>query len=176
MEQTKPVSHFVAGLIIAAILIVYSLILNFTGQGQNQSLGWVAYLLFIGALIYFITQYGKSVNYSASFGKLFGYGFKITAIVTLIILLFTMIFFSVFPEYKEQIMEAMRTEMDKQVDSGKIQESQADTFIDTYESRFLLLTGAGIIFGYLVIGAIGSLIGAAVTKKNPQSPFDQQVA
>jgi uncharacterized protein (DUF2062 family) len=46
-------------------------------------------------------------------------------------------------------------------------------------SDFLLKTYwplliAGTIFGSLVVGAIGSLIGAAVTKKNPQTPFQQQ--
>ena len=176
MEQTKPVNHFVAGLIIDAILIAYSLILNFTGQNQNQTLGLLSYVILIAALIYFITQYGKALNYNAGFGKLFGYGFKITAIVTLITLIFTMIFFTVFPEYKEQIMDAMRTEMEKQVDAGKVQESQADSIVSTYESRFMLLTGAGILFMYLLIGAIGSLIGAAVTKKNPPTPFGDQTA
>jgi hypothetical protein len=28
---------------------------------------------------------------------------------------------------------------------------------------------------YLVMGAIGSLIGAAITKKEPKTPFDQQI-
>jgi hypothetical protein len=27
---------------------------------------------------------------------------------------------------------------------------------------------------YLILGAIGSLIGAAITKKQPRNPFDQQ--
>jgi hypothetical protein len=32
----------------------------------------------------------------------------------------------------------------------------------------------GSVFMLVLIGTIGSLIGAAVTKKNPKTPFDQE--
>jgi len=57
MEPKKPISHFVAGLIIGAVLIIYSLALNFAGKGQDRTLGWIAYLLFVVGLIVFINLY-----------------------------------------------------------------------------------------------------------------------
>ena len=54
--------------------------------------------------------------------------------------------------------------MDDQIDQG----------LAMFERNFILFTGGGALFMYLVLGAIGSLIGAAITKKQPRSPFDQQ--
>jgi hypothetical protein len=41
---------------------------------------------------------------------------------------------------------------------------------------FLPFAIAGAIFGTGFLGAIGSLIGAAVAKKNPVDPFKQDTA
>ncbi len=76
MEERKPVSHFLAGLVIAAVMVIFSLVLNYMGQGQNQALGWLAYCIFIIALVFFVNLYGKANDYRPSFGNLFNYGFK----------------------------------------------------------------------------------------------------
>lgn len=168
MEQKKPVSHIVAGLIIAAVIVIYSILLNFLGLSQNQSLGWLAYLLLIGGLIFFVNQYGKANDYTLSFGQLFSYGFKATAIITLIMILFIVLFFAMFPEFKDKIMEAAREGMEKQ---GKMSDDQMDKAVQMFDRNFILFTGGGALFMYLLLGAIGSLLGAATTKKRPQNPF-----
>lgn len=168
MEQKKPVSHIVAGLIIAAVIVIYSILLNFLGLSQNQALGWIAYLLLIGGLIFFVNQYGKANDYTLSFGQLFNYGFKATSIITLIMILFIVLFFAVFPEFKDKIMEAAREGMEKQ---GKMSDDQIDQAVEMFNRNFILFTGGGALFMYLLLGAIGSLLGAATTKKRPQNPF-----
>lgn len=171
MEEKKPISHFVAGLIIAAVLIIYTTILNYMGLFQNQSLGWVSYFILIGGLILFINLYGKARNGQVTFGNLFSYGFKTTSIITLIMILYIVIFFMAFPEFKDKIVETAREGMEKQ---GKMTDDQIDEGLQMFERNFILFTGGGALFMYLLLGAIGSLIGAAVTKKQPRSPFDQQ--
>ena len=171
MEEKKPISHFVAGLIIAAILIVYSILIQFMGLSQNQSMGWITYIILVGGLILFVNLYGKAKNNQVTFGNLFSYGFKATAIITLIMVLFIVIFFMSFPEYKEKIVEGMREGMEKQ---GKMSDEQIDDFLEKFKNNFLLISAGGVLFMYLVVGAISSLIGAAITKKQPRSPFDQQ--
>jgi uncharacterized membrane protein len=170
MEQKKPVSHLVAGLLIAAIMVVYSLILNFMDLWQNQAMGWLAYLIFIIALIVFINQYGKANDYRLGFGSLFGYGFKITAIVTLIVIIFMVVFFLAFPEYKEKMIETSRQAME---DQGNASDEQIDQAMGMMSRNFMLFAAGGALFGYLIMGCIGSLLGAAITKKKPQSPFEQ---
>lgn len=169
MEPKKSTSPAIAGLIISAVLIVYSLILQFTNQYQNTVLGFLSYaILFIG-LIYFINQYGKSQNNTVGFGGLFGYGFKATAVITLVCVAFMLAYFLAFPEAKEKIIEAARLSAE---DSGQ-SESQIEEGMKMYEKNFYLFMIGGGIFGYLVMGCIASLIGAAVTKKKPANPIDQ---
>lgn len=170
MTEQKPISHIVAGLIIAAILVIYSILLNFLDLSQNQSLGWVSYIILIGGLVLFVNLYGKSRNHQVSFGNLFNYGFKATSIITLIMILFIVIFFMVFPEFKDKIVDAAREGMEKQ---GKMSDDQIDEAMQMFNRNFILFTGGGALFMYLVLGCIGSLLGAAIAKKQPRNPFDQ---
>ena len=73
MEQVekKSVTHFIAGLIIAAILIVYSMFLTFMDLTGNQSLSYISMVILMVGIIFFVTQYGKSVDHTATFGQLF---------------------------------------------------------------------------------------------------------
>jgi hypothetical protein len=171
MEEKKPVSHIVAGLTIAAILVVYSILLNYMDLSQNQSMGWLSYIILIGGLILFINLYGKAKNNQVTFGNLFSYGFKATAIITLIMIAFIIIFFMAFPEFKDKIVDAAREGMEKQ---GKMTDDQIDQGLEMFERNFILFSAGGALFMYLILGAIGSLIGAAITKKQPRNPFDQQ--
>jgi hypothetical protein len=170
MEERKPITHVTAGLIIAAILVVYSIIINFMGLTQQRSLSILQFLIIVGGLIYFVNQYGKANNYTLSFGNLFAYGFKATAVFTIINIVFSIIFFLVFPDMKEQILEAARTEMEK---NPKVTDEQIEQAMDISRRFFWVgVIGTTMIF-LIIIGAIGSLIGAAVTKKRPNTPFDQ---
>lgn len=171
MEEKKPVSHIVAGLTIAAILVVYSILLNYMDLSQNQSMGWLSYIILVGGLILFINLYGKAKNHQVTFGNLFSYGFKATAIITLIMIAFIIIFFLAFPEFKDKIVDAAREGMEKQ---GKMTDDQIDQGLEMFEKNFILFSAGGALFMYLILGAIGSLIGAAITKKQPRNPFDQQ--
>jgi hypothetical protein len=171
MEDRKPISHVTAGLIIAAVLVVFSIIINFMGLTQQRSLGLLQYVLIIGGLIYFITQYGKANNYTLSFGNLFAYGFKATAVFTIINIVFLIIFFLVFPEMKEKSFELARQQMEE---NPNVSEDQIEQGIDIARRFFWVGLIGGTMFFMILIGAIGSLIGAAVTKKRPASPFENQ--
>jgi formate hydrogenlyase subunit 3/multisubunit Na+/H+ antiporter MnhD subunit len=171
MEDKKPISHIVAGLIIAAILVVYSILLQFMGLSQNQSMGWISYIILLGGIIVFVNLYGKAKDHQVTFGNLFSYGFKATAIITLIMVLFIIIFFMAFPDFKEKIVESAREGMEQQ---GKMTDDQIDQGLEMFEKNFILFSAGGALFMYLLLGAIASLIGAAITKKQPRSPFEQQ--
>ncbi len=173
MEQVekKSVSHFIAGLIIAAILIVYSMFLTFMDLTGNQSLSYISMVLLIVGIIFFVNQFGKSVDHTATFGQLFSYGFKATAIATLVVIAFQVIFFFIFPEYKEKIIDISREQMLKQ---GQVPDAQVEQALEMVRKFFWVgLIGGSLLFN-LISGAIASLIGAGITKKIPQTPFQQQ--
>jgi hypothetical protein len=172
MEPKKPISHFVAGLLIGAVLIIYSLALNFAGKGQDRTLGWIAYLLFVVGLIVFINLYGNAKNNEITFGGLFSYGFKATAIATLLIVICLVIVISIMPDFKQKILDAMRQGME---DQGKLDDDKIDQTVKMFSKNFILFVVGGALFMYLLFGVIASLIGAAITKKNPVSPFQQNI-
>ena len=170
MEQKKPISHFAAGAIIGAVIIIYSLLLNFMGKGQDRALAWVAYLLYVAGLIMFINLYGNAKNNEVTFGNLFSYGFKTTAIATLLIIVCLVVVVTVMPDFKQKILDGMRKGME---DQGKLDDEKIDQAVDMFSKNFMLIVIGGALFMYLLFGVIGSLIGAAVTKKKPVNPLDQ---
>ena len=98
MEQKKPLTHITAGLLIAAVLVVYSIVVNFLGVASNPGISLIQNAVIIGGLIYVVMQHGKDNNYQLSFGNLFAFGFKTTTVFTLIFVAFTVLF--IFPEYQ----------------------------------------------------------------------------
>lgn len=166
--EKKPVSHYMSGLIVAGLIIIYSIILNFLDLQANQALGYVNYVLLIGGIIFFIRLYGNSIDNTASFGQLFTFGFKMSALITILVITFQVVFFLIFPEFKEKIFDATREAMVKQ---GKVTEEQLEMTIGMMKKFFWIGLIGFSIFGFMLMGALASLIGAAVTKKNPQSPF-----
>ena len=169
MEPKKPMSHFVAASVIAAVLIIYTLVLQFTGLWKNPSMAWISYILMVAGLIFFVNQYGNALDNQVTFGNLFSYGFKTTALLALIMIAFTVILFSIFPDIREKMVEIARQRMEDR----NTPEDQIDKGIEMWQKMFWVFTIGGIILVYAIVGAIGSLIGAAVTKKKPVNPLDQ---
>ena len=169
MEQKKPMTHFVAASVIAAVLIVYTLILQLTGLWKNPSMAWISYLLMVAGLIIFIIQYGNALNNQVTFGNLFSYGFKTTALLALIMIAFTIILFLIFPDIKQKMVETATQRMEER----NTPDDQIEKGIEMWQKMFWVFTIGGIILVYAIVGAIGSLIGAAVTKKKPVNPLDQ---
>ena len=124
----------------------------------------------IVGIIIFINLYGKSKNNYVSFGGLFGYGFKATAIIALLMAVFLIAFFMLFPEFKDKIMDAAREGMEKR---ENMTDDQIDQGLAMFEKNFLLFTVGGAVFMYVLLGCVASLIGAAITKKKPFNPLDQ---
>ena len=132
-------------------------------------MAWISYILMVAGLIFFVNQYGNALDNQVTFGNLFSYGFKTTALLALIMIAFTVILFSIFPDIREKMVEIARQRMEDR----NTPEDQIDKGIEMWQKMFWVLTIGGIILVYAIVGAIGSLIGAAVTKKKPVNPLDQ---
>lgn len=171
MEKKPPIKHIAAGAILGAFAIVYTVLLHLMSMAFDRSLGWIVYLILFVGVIVFISLYAKAKDNHVTFGHLFGYGFKITAIFILIYLAFVMIYYRlVFPEFKEKMIEISRQDLEQQ---GKMSDSQIDEAMEITKNWFWFFMAAGLIFFSAIIGLIASLIGAAIPKKRPVNPFDQ---
>ena len=172
MEEQKPISPVMKGVIISLLLIVLSLIAYFTGQDTASWNRWLGNIILFGGILWACISYGKQMNNNVTFGNVFAHGFKVSSIVTLFLIFFTVIFFLVFPDIKEKALDIARAEMEK---SGKMSEEEIDQGIAISRKFFYVFTIGVLMFAYMIIGTIASLIGAAITKKDPRPPFENQL-
>ena len=162
METRRAVTSQIAGLIIAGILIVVSVIVSMIDRTSRPGGGWISYLTIIAGLVLFISLYAKSKDYSLGFGELFSYGFKAVSVTTLVFLVFIVILAIAMPGMKNDAVEAARAEMEK---NKNFSESDVDKGIQLVEKYFWVFMAGATMLSFLITGAIGSLIGAAITKK-----------
>jgi hypothetical protein len=164
------------GLILSLILIAISVITYITiNDLEKQSkFGWITYGIIILGIIWACWTYAADMKNNVTFGNVFAHGFKTTAVLTCIVLIYTILSITViFPEMKEKGIEMARTQMEA---NEQLSETQIDQALTMTEKFFIPFAIGGVLIGYLFIGAIASLIGAAVVKKNPNpTPFETDV-
>ena len=168
--EKKPVSHITAGLLIAGIGILLFIVYYFMGLSYKKGfISWLPAILTIALYIIFVVNKSKATGGNETFGSLFGYGFKTAAIATLITVAFVAVFLYIFPDYKQGLLDNMSAEFDK---NPSINEEQRDMIMGNVDKYFMISAIGGGIFSNLIIGVIGSLLGAAFAKKNPKpTPF-----
>ena len=167
-------SHILKGAILGGISILFSIIIYVFNLYTTQWLSWISYAIFIGGIIYGNILFANQNENNVSFGNIFAHGFKTTAVVIVITVLYTVLaLYVLFPDMVDKIIEISRTEMAK---NPKLTDEMIEQGIAMTKKLFLPFAIAGAIFGTGFFGAIGSLIGAAVAKKNPVDPFKQDTA
>ena len=166
----KKNTHVMYGLITAIVMIVIGLIIYVAGLSFKPGMQYVVYIPFLIGIIMNAIAFSKANNADVTFGNIFGSGFKVTAIVTLISIVWSFIFVMIFPEIKDKAMELAR----EQMQTKGLTEEQMDQSIKMAQKFFTTFMIAGILFMYLIVGIIFSLIGAGVAKKKPAMPNMQQ--
>ncbi|AXY74430.1 DUF4199 family protein [Paraflavitalea soli] len=167
--EKKTTSAVTVGFLTGLVLVVLALVVYFTKLYLEK---WGQYLglgIFMAAIIWAVINHGKETNHSAGFGTLFGFGFKTVAVVICIMVIYTALSGYLFPDVKEAIIENSRAEALKQ---PNVSEADVEQGLQMFAKNYTMFIIMIILFWYLVLGVIASLIGAAVTKKIPQSPFE----
>jgi len=163
MDQEKPISHITAGLLIAAIVVGITFVLMLVSSNGPQG-GWITYLANIAGLVYFIQRYAKANDNSLSFGELFSYGFKASTIITLLFIVFLIVVSLAYPQWKQTFIDASRLELEKQ---KALKEADIERTIQNIDKYYWIYVAGSVLFVFVFIGAVGSLIGAAISKKRP---------
>lgn len=168
MEEKKQLNPLLAGVFISLIIIAFSIALSLTGNSDPKG-GWISYLIIIVGLVIAINRYGKANNNQVTFGELFQYGFKATTMIVLIFVAFLFILSFITPELKQKVLEATQLELEKQ---KNVTDEQVKTVTDGVNKYFWVILIGTTMFFFVLIGCIGSLIGAALAKKEPKNPFE----
>ena len=169
--QQKIVTPVQKGIIITLILIVLGLIIYFTNQIENKALSYIQYPILLGGIIWSCTYYAKQMNGNVTFGNVFAHGFKTTAFVAALLAVYTFIAVKfLFPDIVDKSLAMAKKEMEEK---GTLSDEQMEQALSMVRNFFVPFAIGGILVMFAIIGAISSLIGAAVAKKNPKDPFAQ---
>lgn len=171
--ETKVTSHIVKGIILSTITIVFSTIVYVFNLYEMQSLNYLNYGLIIAGLIYGAILYSNENNNYVTFGNVFAHGFKTTAVIIAITSIYTILSIKfLFPEIVDISLRISRKKMESNPQIPKDTIEQNLNFVKEY---FVSLTLGFSMVGLAILGLIGSLIGAAVAKKNT-NPFENSAA
>lgn len=172
--EKQVTSHIVKGAILGAFSILFSIIIYVFNLYTVKELNWVSYAVIIGGIIYGNIVYANQNNNNVSFGNIFAHGFKTTAVLIVITVIYTVLSLKVlFPDMIDKIIDMSRVEMEKNPQMTDEIIEQAMTMTRKF---FLPFAIGGVLIGTGVMGALASLIGAGVAKKNPVDPFKQDTA
>lgn len=169
--ETKVTTPVTKGVIISLILIVFGIALYFAGESTNQGLGSLQYVILVGGIIWGCINYANQMHNNVTFGNVFAHGFKITAVITVITIIYTIIALKfLFPDMVDMILDKTRETLAEK----NMSDEQSETALSMTRKFLIPFAAGGILVMFLIVGAVSSLIGAAVAKKKPQGPFVQQ--
>ncbi|HTQ63277.1 MAG TPA: DUF4199 domain-containing protein [Puia sp.] len=170
--EKKVTSHVTKGLIIALVLFVIDIIAGFAHFKFATWYRWLPLLIFLAAIIWACINFAAQKNHDVTFGNIFGHGFKTSVVVACITIIFTLLsIYLIFPETKDLALDEARKQMEAK---GNLSQDVIDQSLEFTKKMFVPFAIIGVIFVFLLGGAIASLIGAAIPKKNPQTPFEKQ--
>ncbi len=162
--QQPVTSTSTKGTVIGLILVVLALATYFLNLKANGPLQWLGWVIFIAGIIWSVMSYGKQINHNSTFGNYFAHGFKVSALVTAIMVIYVIIFVLLFPDFKEKAIDEARKSMQEK---NNLTQEQINAGIEMTKKFFMVFLIGGTLVSYLFFGAVCSLIGAAITKKEP---------
>ncbi len=101
------------GLIVGALLIILSLVLNMFGMRQAQNYNWISYVILLAGIIWGSLVYRNNYNDGLiSYGQSFNVGFLIGLYAAILTAIFTFIYVSyINPESINEMLEIAREDL-----------------------------------------------------------------
>jgi len=167
--EAKKISPLPKASMIALVLIAFAVIITIMKQDTNRTLGLIPLAIMIGGIAWMCLDYSKEMDGNVTFGNVFRFGFKGSALIAGIMAFWVLLSITlIFPEAVERGMEAERTRME----ARGMSESDIENGMNIGKKIAAPMGTIVAAIIYLVIGALGSLLGALIAKKNPNpQPF-----
>ena len=152
------------GLIVGALLIILSLVLNMFGIRQAENYNWISYVIILAGIIWGSLVYRNSYNDGLiSYGQSFSVGFLIGLYAAILFAVFSFIYFSyINPESINAILEIAKENIYEQ----DIPEEQIEQRIKIVE---ILISPVGKplieLIGNTICAVIFALIVSIFVKK-----------
>jgi len=167
-KQSLGQATFIYGILLAAAVIVFSLILFLIDVDKQSWINYFSYVIMIGAIFYAQKTFrDKILNGFISYGKAFMVGLLTAAFSSIFIAVWTYVFISyINPGMVEEIIQMAEQKMMEQ-GMTDLQIDQATKMTSFMYSPLWMTFMA--VFGNIFAGAIISLITAIFVKKEDQS-------
>jgi len=156
------------GLITSAVIVIYSLVLYVAGLHTIQELGYISFLLILGAQINYGMKFRKKqMNNNMTFGQAFKFGLSMAVIVGLVTSVFNFFYFEfIAPEIIDMAAEKSYEDMVKRGMSEEQATAQMGFVMPWMNSWVFAISG---IFMTFFFGLITALIAAAFVKRESTS-------
>jgi hypothetical protein len=107
-------------------------------------------------------EYRDSLGGFIKFGEAFLTGLLYSVFGAIVIAIFTYIYFTIIsPQVWQQVLDLYRAALD----AKNLPDDQKEQAMAIYQNYGILITTGGVLIGSPIVGAIISLIGAAIFKK-----------
>ena len=172
MKQTTPAQK---GLLTGSLMILASVFSLYVLKNPVESnFQMLVYCIFCFGIVWSLVSYFRSDNDKKGFGNFFSIGFKTFVVVALLMAAFTWLYFSLHPEFRDS----------KIAENGRLlllQGNHMPKEIDDYSAQlkkiFIPMMISYAIFGYLILGALITVIAAAfLSRKKLTDTNIKQVA
>ncbi|GAB3972783.1 hypothetical protein GCM10028806_25390 [Spirosoma terrae] len=172
MEKLSPTRIALKwGVILGISLMLVTLIMYLTDQGSNPWFGLLTLGAMVSVLVLSMQEYRKLNGGFMTYGEGFGIGALLSAVGGLLSSLFNTFYNVVIdPSIQQRAFEQARERLE---DQGKLSDEQIDQALEISQKfqspGFTFIAG---VFGTIIMGAILSLIIAAIIRRNRNNPFD----
>jgi len=164
-NPTKVATKWALILVVTAIVLTYAI--QFANLDPNSPIKYLTYIPFIAFLILAQKEYKDQLGGYISFGDAFSTGFRYAVFSGLMMAVFIYLYLAILsPEVFDKALEVSRASM-----ADKMPADQVDKSMDIAKKWGPLFGAFGVAIAYAIFGAIVSLIGAAIFKKE-RSPYD----
>jgi hypothetical protein len=155
----KSISARNKGLITGAVMILISIAIYLAKKSYENNLQYITYTVYVAGVIWTLVSFTQDSDGAVTFKTCFAEGFKYFVVVTFLMVIFTLVFILLHPELKEQMAVNMRESYKGAKD---MMPSDIENRVAAAKKFFLPGYLMGAVLGYLVIGALATLVTAGI--------------
>lgn len=166
MKQT----HLTYGLITGLATIIFSALMMVMKMDMDSNLKYVSYLIMLGGLVMNAMAFAKANDNYVSYGNVYGSCFKAVLIMSVMALVWGIVMIYAFPDLKDEVLSKMADKFERE----GTPEEQATAAMNMTEKYWNVMMIFGSLLGTMFMGALLSLIAAAIPKKKGAMPEHMQ--
>lgn len=151
----RNISATYKGVIFGCLMIISSLVIYATLGNFDNSFQYFTYALYVAAIVWTLRDFKKQHPEKKKFKDFFSEGFKCFIVIVFLMVAFTFIFLKLNPGLKDQMAISYTAELKSK---GNYTPNEVVTMVNNARTYFDTLLISMAIFGYLVIGAMVTIV------------------